>query len=390
MGSKWIGSWHVSQTIFDNRFFGRTFSQVSFENQTLRMILHPHASSTSLRLKFSNRYGIYPLTIDKVTIAHHIHDGKIDNQTDTDVNFQGEQTVTIPVGKEIYSDPVSFKVEAKSDLAVSMYLPLYTKTSTWHYTPAQTTYVADGNQTKMSDTIHFKTKIDSYYWLTGLDVMTKEENSHVIVALGDSITEGFTSTLNANHRWPDFFWDRVNQNYPNLNLSVLNAGITGNQILHDEADEIDGANLGLANAGERALKRIHWDVFSQAGVTDIIFLQGINDIFGNSDANQIIAGVKEVAKMSHQRNLRIFIGTIIPFGNSVYYSEKKEQIRQTVNKWIRSNEIFNGVIDFDQALADPQNPNQLLAAFDSGDHAHPNDKGYRALAHAVPLSLLFK
>jgi lysophospholipase L1-like esterase len=121
-----------------------------------------------------------------------------------------------------------------------------------------------------------------------------------------------------------------------------------------------------------------------------IFLQGINDIFGNSDANQIIAGVKEVAKMSHQRNLRIFIGTIIPFGNSVYYSEKKEQIRQTVNKWIRSNEIFDGVIDFDQALADPQNPNQLLAAFDSGDHAHPNDKGYRALAHAVPLSLLFK
>ncbi|MGG3622141.1 SGNH/GDSL hydrolase family protein [Bacillus gobiensis] len=384
--SKWIGSWHASQTKFDTRFFGLTFPQVSFENQTLRMVVHPHASGSKLRLKFSNRYGVKPVTVGKITVARHIQDGKIVTQTDVDVNFQGGPSVTIPVGEEVYSDPVSFKVDAKSDLAVSIYLPSYTKISTWHLTTAQSTYVADGNQTKVSDAIHFKKKIDSYYWLTSLDVMTEKKNSRVIVALGDSITEGFTSPLNANHRWTDFFWDRVHQEYPDLNLSILNAGISGNQILKDEADVKDEAGVGLANAGEKALTRLHWDVFSQTGVKDVIFLEGINDIFENADADQIIAGMKEVATKAHYRNLRIFIGTIVPFGNTDYYSEEKEHVRQDVNKWIRSNEIFDGVIDFDQALADPQIPNQILPEYDSGDHLHPNNEGYKALAYAVPLS----
>ncbi|PTM58612.1 SGNH/GDSL hydrolase family protein [Desmospora activa] len=388
--TRWIGSWHASQTKFDTRFFDFTFPQVSFENQTLRMVVHPHAPGSILRLKFSNRYGVEPLTIGKVTVARHLHDGKINTQTDGDVTFQGESSVTIPVGEEIYSDPVSFKVNAQSDLAVSMYLPSYTKTSTWHFTPARSTYVATGDHTKESDTTHFNTIIDSYYWLTGLDVMTEAEHSCVIVAIGDSITEGFSSTLNANHRWPDFLRDRVYQEYPKLNCSVLNAGITGNLISIDVADVEGGADLGLANAGEKTPIRLHWDVFSQTGVTDVILLQGINDIFGNADADQIIASMKEVATKVQQRNLRIFIGTITPFAHSDYYSEDKEAIRQKVNQWIRSNEIVDGIIDFDQALANPQTPNKIHPAYDSGDHLHPNDEGFKAFAYAVPLSLFFK
>jgi lysophospholipase L1-like esterase len=388
--SKWIGSWHASQTKFDTRFFDLTFPQVSFENQTLRMVVHPHASGSKLRLKFSNRYGVKPLTIGKVTVGRHIQDGKIRAQTDVNVNFQGDPSVTVPAGEELYSDPVAFNVDAKSDLAVSMYLPAYTKISTWHFTPSQSTYVADGNQIIESDAIHFKKEIHSYYWLTSLDVLTEQENSRVIVALGDSITEGFTSTLNANHRWPDFFRDRVQQEYPHLNLSILNAGISGNQIIKDEADFDFGADVGLANTGEKILARIDWDVFSQTGVTDVILLAGINDIFGNSDADQIISGMKKVASKVQQRNLRIYIGTLAPFGHSDYDSEEREQTRQNINQWIRSNEIFDGVIDFDQALADPQLPHQILPAYDTGDHLHPNDEGYKALAYAVPLLLMFK
>jgi lysophospholipase L1-like esterase len=380
--SNWIGSWHASQTKFDTRFFDLTFSQDVFENQTVRMVIHPHASGSKLRLKFSNRYGLQPLTIGKVTVARHIQDGRTVPQTAVDVTFQNELTVTIPNGEERYSDPISFELDAKSDLAVSIYLPVHTKVSTWHFSPEQSTYVADGNQTKDSDITRFKTIVDSYYWLTGMDVMTEDENSYVFVAFGDSITEGVSSTLNSNHRWPDFFRDRVRRKYPDLNLSILNAGISGNQILKD------GTEVGLTNAGEKAITRMYWDVLPQNGVTDIIFLEGINDIgLGNANADQIIEGMKKIAAMAHHQNLRIFIGTIIPFGGADYFSKEKENTRQVVNQWIRSNEIFDGVIDFDQALADPQKPHHLLPAYDSGDHLHPNDEGFKTLANTIPLSL---
>lgn len=389
--AQWIGSWYASPTKFATRFFAFPFPHVSFDDQTIRMIVHPHATGSQLRLKFSNRYGAQPLTLGRVAVARSIQDGKIDPQTAVEVNFQGLSDVTIPAGEDRDSDPVPLNVDARSDLAVSIYLPAYTETSTWHWTPAQSTYIADGNRTEERDTTHFQTKIDSYYWLTGLDVMTEQENARVMVAFGDSITEGFSASFNANHRWPDFFQDRVQQEYPDRNISVLNAGITGNLITLDGGlVTIDGVDIDITIAGERAPARLPWDVFSQAGVTDVIFLQGINDIFGNFNADLIIAGMKEVATKVHQRNLRISIGTIIPFGDSIYYSEAKECIRQEVNTWIRSQELYDGVIDFDQALADPHMSHRLLPAYDSGDHVHPSDEGLKALADAIPLALLFE
>lgn len=381
---KWIASWHASLTKFDTHFFAFTFPQVSFENQTLRMVIHPHASGAQLRLKFSNRYGVEPLFIGGVTIAHHMQDGNVVPQTAVAVSFQECPDVTIPAGEDRYSDPVSFNVDAMSDLVVSVYLPSHTKTSNWHWTPAQSTYVAAGNQIKEHDARYFTTCIDSYYWLNGLDVITEEENARVIVALGDSITEGFSATLNASHRWPDYFQRYIHQNYPDALISIVNAGITGNLIT------INGDDVDISIAGEKTLTRLYWDVFAQSGVTDVIFFQGINDIFGETNADQIIAGIKEVASKLHHQNIQVFIGTITPFENSHYFSEAKEQIRQKVNAWIRSNSIFDGIVDFDQVLADPQMPNQLFAAYDSGDHVHPGDDGFKAIAHAIPLTFFVK
>ncbi|MDF2684787.1 MAG: hydrolase family protein, partial [Brevibacillus sp.] len=188
-----------------------------------------------------------------------------------------------------------------------------------------------------------------------MEVLTQGEHFRIIVALGDSITEGSTSTQDANHRWPDIFFERLHRENPAHPISVLNAGIVGNQILKN------GPEVGLPMGGESVLSRLNRDVFPHSGITDVIFLEGINDIgLGNATADQIIAGMKKMAAKVHEQGLLIFAGTLPPFGGAPYYSNEKELIRQQVNRWIQTNEVFDGIIDFNTALADPQHPEQLF------------------------------
>ncbi|SDD84898.1 Lysophospholipase L1 [Paenibacillus sp. UNCCL117] len=373
----WMGSWFASQTYFDGKF-----AEERFKDQTIRMIIHPHAFGSKIRLKFSNLYGSEPVVFGKVTAALSTKDGGIVSETGRQVTLNGQCAVVIPAGEEIYTDPVDLQVNDHVDVAVSVYVPELTRTSTWHFSPPRSTYVAEGDHTDDSSAEFFQKKIHSYYWLSGMEVLTQGEHFRVIVALGDSITEGSTSTQDANHRWPDIFFKRLHRENPAYPISVLNAGIVGNQILKN------GLEVGLPMGGESALSRLDRDIFSHSGITDVIFLEGINDIgLGNATADQIIGGMKKLAAKVHERGLRIFAGMLPPFGGAPYYSDEKELTRQEVNRWIRTNEVFDGIIDFNNALADPQRPEQLLPDYDFGDHLHPCDAGFKALADCIPLSL---
>jgi len=373
----WIGSWFASQTYGD-----QTIAEERFENQTLRMIVHPHAFGSKLRLKFSNLYGSEPVHFGKVTAALSEENGLIVPGTCRHVTLHGHATITIPAGEELYTDSVDLQIHENVDVVISVYIPASTRTSTWHFSPPSSSFVAEGNRTDDSGIGHFRKKIHSYYWLSGLEVLTYGDPYRVIVALGDSITEGSTSTQGTNRRWPDFLQERLDREQIAHPISVLNAGIVGNQIL------TNGPDAGMPLGGESILSRLERDVFTHSGVTDVIFLAGINDIgIGNASANEIIAGMKETAARVHEKGLRIFAGTLPPFGKAPYYTREKEIIRQEVNRWILANEGFDGIIDFNGGLADPQHPEQLLPAYDFGDHLHPNDKGFKALADCIPLSL---
>jgi lysophospholipase L1-like esterase len=373
----WIGSWYASQTYYDAKF-----AKDRFEDQTIRMVIHPQAFGSKIRLKFSNLYGTEAVIFEKVTAALARSDGQTVPRTNQCVTLNGQSNIVIPAGKEIYTDLIDLQVNEQSDVAISVYIPESTQTSTWHFSPAQLTYISEGDHTDDSSADPFRTKIHSCYWLSGMEVLTQSQEHRVIVALGDSITEGSTSTQGANYRWPNLFWKRLNRGNLTHSISILNAGNVGNQILKS------GPEVGMPLGGESVLSRLERDVFSHSGVTDVIFLEGINDIgLGNANADELISGMKEVANRAHKKGLRIFIGTILPFGGAPYYSNEKELVRQTVNEWIRSNDVFDGIIEFSHALADPQEPNQLLPTYDFGDHLHPSDEGFKALAFCIPLSL---
>ncbi|MCR2804377.1 SGNH/GDSL hydrolase family protein [Paenibacillus soyae] len=378
--NQWMGSWFASQTYSDKKF-----AVERFENQTIRMIIHPHAFGSKFRLKFSNLYGSKPVVFDTVTAAVSTKGGETIPGTGRHVTLDGLRTIEIPAGEEVYTDPVDLEVNEHVDIAVSVYIPKATSSSTWHFSPPRSTYVAEGNHADDSSGVYFQTKIHSYYWLSGMEVLTQGDHFRVIVALGDSITEGSTSTQDANHSWPDILFKRLQRENPAYPISVLNAGIVGNQLLRN------GPEIGLPIGGESVLSRLNRDVFSHSRVSDVIFLGGINDIgLGNATADQIIAEMKKLAVNAHEKGLRIFAGTLPPFGGATYYSIEKELVRQEVNDWIRTNEIFDGMLNFDTALADPHHHEQLLPAYDFGDHLHPSDAGFKALADCIPLSLFIE
>ncbi|MCM3588261.1 SGNH/GDSL hydrolase family protein [Mesobacillus maritimus] len=379
----WVGAWSASLLAAHEG----GLSQEGFENQTVRMIVHPNATGSMVRIRFSNVFGTQPLTFEKVTVADTKTEAEVIPGTVQNVTFSGNEEVTIPAGEELFSDPVEFEVKDGKDLTVSVYLANESGPATWHPISSQTTYISEqGDFTDNTNGSAFNQTVDSWFWLSGVDVLTdSNKKSRVIVALGDSITDGYLSTPNENRRWTDVLNSRLDSEIKNQQFSVLNAAITGNRILSDSPI-----------FGVKALDRLERDVFSQTGVTDLILLEGINDI-GHMphvfDADKIIAGIQEIAEKAHERGIRIYVGTLTPFNAydpGVYFTEEGEQTRQEVNEWIRNNTIVDGVIDFDQILADPNQLDKILPEYDSGDHLHPNDAGLKAMADHLDLSIFQK
>jgi lysophospholipase L1-like esterase len=386
----WIGIWSASpQPDWGNDFFAPVGIPRSLRDQTIRQVARVSLGGDQVRVEFSNEYGDQPMVIGGARVAMAGSDGTIVPGTDRELTFDGKPSATVPPGAPIWSDPVDLEVEALDSLAVSLYLPEVTPTTTWHNDGRQTAYIGAGDQTAEPG-IKADLTTNARIFLSGI-MADAEPDARAVVLFGDSITDGDKSTPNENNRWPDVLAERVADT--GANVSVLNEGISGARVLRDRM-------------GQNALARFERDVLSHPHADTVVVMMGINDI-GWPDsilvpegetapnAEDIIAGYQQLIDRAHARGFKIIGATLTPFEDTFeggplegYYNPEKEMKRAAVNEWIRNGGEFDAVIDFDALTADPENPKHIKAAFDSGDHLHPNDAGYEAMANSVDLSLL--
>ena len=374
---QWVGAWAASPMLALGGFAVRPFAAV-----TLREVVHISNGGEQIRVRFTNEFGLDGLTITDAHAALSAGGAAIKDGTDHAITFGGQATVRIPPGAAMYSDPVALAVAPLSDVAVSFYLPSQVmRGETYHAFADQDNFVADGDQSAAA-TIPQPATLQSWYFLDGIDVPAVE-GSRAIVTLGDSITDGAHSTANANRRWPDVLAARLKQEHGMENVSVLNEGIGGNRVLNDQA-------------GPSALARMNRDVLAQNGVRSVIVLESINDIGrlahltaleDDITAQQLEHGLKQIADAAHEHGIKAFGATLTPYGGAAYNSERGERVREDVNNWIRSSGTFDGLIDFDQITRDPQNPDRFNPAYDSGDHLHPSDAGYKAMGEGIDLKM---
>lgn len=358
-------------------------------DRTVREIIYPSLSGEKVRLHVSNVYGRAPLVLSDLRLARSM--GGASTKADTSVRFTfgGRVSLELQPGQEADSDAVAFPLQAGVAYAVSAYAPTGQALSAWHRVANQVNYVsAPGDHTADPAAAAYPTRFTAHAWVTGISVETSATSALAIAAIGDSITDGMRSSLNANRRWPDAFAHRL-ADAGHRTLSVLNVGISGNRLLSDSPCY-----------GEALERRFARDALARPGVKAAVVLIGINDIdFATMPprrrldcdaphtavtAQSIIEGYRRLIAQAHRSGVRIFGATLTPAS----LPPSRETIRVAVNEWIRSSRAFDGVVDFDGALRDAAHPERLRAQYDSGDHLHPSDAGYAAMAAAVPLDLL--
>lgn len=381
----WVATWGASPVAP----LPANTTNTGFTNQTVRLVVHTSLGGNEVRVRLSNAFGSQSLVVGAAHIALRSMNAATVAGTDRPLTFNGAGAITIPPGALAVSDSVKLDVPALSDLAVSLFLPGPTGQATWHAGAFSTNYVSmPGNFTTVAD-MPVDHTVASWYYLTDVEVKASKD-TFALVAFGDSITDGSRSTPDSNHRWPNFLAERLAQRH--MKLSVVDEGIAGNRILHDFV-------------GPNALARFDRDVLAQPGVAYMTVLLGINDIgdisrvLGNQagglppqpvSADEIVAGHMQMIARAHAQGVKIVGCTLTPFEGAAYFSAEGETKRQAVNKFIRTSGAYDAVIDFDAAVRDPAHAARILAAYDSGDHLHPNDAGYKAMADAIDLSLFKK
>lgn len=381
----WVGSWAASQQIPEPR---NSLPAQAMQDATVRQIFHLSIGGSTLRVRLSNAFGTEPLHFGTVHIARAVSPASsaIVPGSDTPLTFAGAPDVTVPAGADYFSDPVAFPVAPLSNIVVSYYLNAAPLRETGHPGSRETTWFLHGNHVSDS-ALPDAHEVEHWYEVSGVDVLAPRDAA-AIVALGDSITDGHATTTNGNNRWTDVLAERLQADPATSHISVLNEGIGGNHLLTD----------GL---GPNALARFDRDVIAQTGVRWVIVLEGINDIGKLSRegevpesehkelVHQVIAAYQQIIARAHAHGLMIMGGTITPFAGSGYYhpAAANEADRTAINRWIRAPGNFDAVVDFDAAIRDPDQPDRILPAYDSGDHLHPSPDGYRVMADAIPLAL---
>ncbi len=348
------------------------------------MIVRTSIGGHRVRVQLSNAYGTSALQVGSAHIALRDKESAIVPASDRPLTFGGKASVSIPPAAEILSDPVDLEVPALGDLVISLYIPREVTSPTIHLTGLHTTYISQPGDfaaaTAITDT---SAKPLLWYWISAVDVMAPSKAS-LIVAFGDSITDGATSTPDTDRSWPSQLAQRLAANKSTANIAIVNEGISGNRLLND-------------GAGVSALARFDRDVLSQAGVKWLIVLEGINDIgIGGRPgaqspdavtADDLIGAHKQMIERAHLHGIKVIGATLTPYVGAAYATDQGEAIREAVNQWIRTSGAYDAVIDFDAATQDPANPKQIRPAFNIRDHLHPNDDGYKAMAAAVDLSI---
>jgi len=362
----WTGTWGASPS-------AATDPQVA--NLTFRHVLRISTGGSSVRIRLSNELGAQTVTIAAAHVAISAGGAAIQAGTDHVLTFGGQPSVTIPSGGAVLSDATDFNVPALTSLAVSIYLPQSGGPATEHTLGTQTSFILFGDLTG-AVTPTGGSPFSKRYYLSGVEVSSADSAvSGAVVTLGDSITDGFRSTPDADHRWPDFLAARLAAaGGAAARTGVVNEGISGNRILQD-------------GAGPNTIARFDRDVLATPGVRFMTVLIGINDIdtlptAGLADA--IIAAHHQLIARAHARGILAYGCTLTPHSTN---TDDREAVRQAVNTWIRTSGEYDAVIDFDEVTRDPANPRQFLPAFDSGDELHPNDAGYQAMANSIDLKL---
>ncbi|GAB3507125.1 SGNH/GDSL hydrolase family protein [Amycolatopsis cihanbeyliensis] len=375
----WSGTWSASVMRAGGGLVPN-WSLEGFENQTVRQVVRVSHGGAAVRIRLSNVYGHAPLTVTGATIARSAGGAAVRPDSLRHVTFGRSPSVVIPAGAEVASDLAPLRVEQLGSVTVTVYFAEPTGPATFHADARATSYRAAGDHRADHDGNAFSDTTRSWYYLSGVEVAGVPAPRDAVVAFGNSITGGTASTPDANNRYPDELAERLAAG--GRPRPVLNAGISGNRVITD-------------CVGEKALTRFARDALDQPRVGTVIVLQGINDI-GFSEIEdfpcspnpevtsaELIAGHRELIHRARARGIEVIGATLLPYKGAFYYSERGERVRDELNRWIRTSGEYDAVVDLDRHLAAPADQDRLDPAYDSGDHLHPSDAGYHAMAEAV-------
>ncbi|WP_344414918.1 SGNH/GDSL hydrolase family protein [Amycolatopsis minnesotensis] len=378
----WSGSW-ASAPQAPGAGLAENWSVRGFSEQSVRQVARLSAGGPAVRIRLANTYGAAPLRVTRATVARSGDGAAVREGTVRPLTFGLARPVTIPAGAEIVSDPAPLPVSPLDRLTVTLYFATPTGPVTYHGFANATSYRANGDHSADTAPGAFTETSGSGYVFTGVDVLGPPLRRDTVVAFGDSITEGAASTADADRRYPDRLAERLHGRF-----GVLNEGIGGNRVLNDSTC-----------FGEKGVARFQRDVVERPDVRSVIVLEGINDIGSSAGglgdcftpnpevtAQQLIEGHRALIGKAHAKGIKAIGATLPPFQGADYYTERGEAVRDALNAWIRTSGEYDAVVDYDRALADPANPDRMLAAYDSGDHLHPGDAGYQAMAAAVRLA----
>jgi lysophospholipase L1-like esterase len=392
---RWVATWATAQTLVraprpnppatppppaGPATTPQAIGALGFHDQTVRMIVRTSLGGRRLRVRLSNAFGATPVVVGTAHLAIRAKESAIAPDTDRPVTFNGKPGCTIGPGVVLFSDPVDLSVPPVTELAVSLYFPGETGPPTTHGTALHDTYISKEGDATAQPSIPEPLITQSYYYLAGLDVAA-DANAGVLVTFGDSITDGARSTSETNHSWPALLATRLAANKETAKIGVANMGIGGNRVMRD-------------GTGASALARFDRDVLSQPGVKWVSLMEGINDIGHTATvpaepvtADELIGAYKQLIEEAHEHGVQVIGCTLTPYEGANYYREDGETIRAAVNSWIRTSGAFDAVVDFEAATRDAANAKRLRAEFDPGDHLHPNDAGYQAMADAFDLRI---
>ena len=376
----WVAAWGTAQQLVvpARAIPSRETYPLKVEAQTVRMVARSTVAGKAVRVALSNSFGYAPVRIDAAQIARSAGGSAIKAGSAHALTFGGHAAVVLAPGAQIYSDPVEYEVPAQADLVVSLYLAADSGPTTAHPIGLRTAWLAPGSQVAAEELNGATTQFHSYLWLAAIDVLASAKTA-TVVAFGDSITDGFATTPDADLAWPAILARRLAAQSNLAPRAVINMGISGNRVLRE-------------GAGSSALARFDRDVLSRPGVKWVLLLEGINDIGFSAipgipasekvTAEEIITGYRLLIARAHLHGLTIIGCTLTPFEGTPTYTAAGEGMRQEVNQWIRDSGQFDAVVDLDAATRDPASATKLRKEFDSGDHIHPNDAGNKAMAEA--------
>lgn len=379
----WVSSWATAEQ-YPRAGFGDSanWSLAGFEHQSIRQIVRISRGGAELRIQLSNAYGDWPLAVAGATIGRARAGAAVAAGSLRPLRFGGSRSATIPVGAVVTSDALPFKTKALESLTVTLYVEGSTGPATYHDGALATSYRGAGDRRFDADGSGFSEKSPSWYYLTAVQVRGGRGGHRSIIAFGDSLTDGWSSGVDANNRYPDELAEMLAER--GTPLAVANLGINGSKF------RVDSPCFG-----ESGLSRFREQVLRQPNAGTVIVSIGLNDIATGGwptgfcgenpvvSAADVIDAHRAVIRMASEHGLRVVGATLTPMKGNGYYTPEHEQVRDAVNAWIRSSGEYDAVVDFERILASPRDQDSLNPSFDSGDHLHPNDAGRRAMAALV-------